>query len=113
MSRDGTIGPLNIYGWQYMPAMDISQPVPFFMCSTPRKNFCDPNLDAAIESMQSEMDRARRLQKARRLAVILRDTAPVIFLWQFHSIYSIQPYVRDYVPTAAFRGDLTRVTVAR
>ena len=111
MSRDGTIGPLNIYGWQYMPAMDISQPIPFFTCKTPRKNFCDPNLDEAINTMLSEMDPVKRLRKAQILSGIMRDTAPVIFLWQFHSVYAIQPYVKDYVPTTARRADLTRVSI--
>ncbi len=113
MSRDGTIGPLNIYGWQYMPAMDISQPIPFFTCKTPRKNFCDPNLDEAINTMLSEMDATKRLRKAQILAGIMRDAAPVIFLWQFHSVYAIQPYVRAYVPTTARRADLTKVTIER
>jgi peptide/nickel transport system substrate-binding protein len=113
MSQVGTIGPLNIYGWQYMPAMNISQPIPFFMCKTPRKNFCDPILDDAVNSMLAEMNPAKRLRKAQILEGIMRDTAPVIFLWQFHSIYAIQPYVRGYVPTPARRVDLTKVTVEK
>jgi peptide/nickel transport system substrate-binding protein len=113
MSTDGTIGPLNIFGWQYMPAMNISQPIPFFTCATPRKNFCDSVLDDAITAMLSEVDVERRLQRARTLAIILRDTAPVIFLWQFHSIYAIKPYVKGYTVSAARRVDLVNVSVER
>jgi peptide/nickel transport system substrate-binding protein len=113
MSVAGTIGPLNIYGWQYMPAMDISQPIPFFMCKTPRKNFCDSTLDEAVNSMLNEMDAVRRARRAQILSGIMRDTAPIIFLWQFHSVYGIQPYVKGYVPSSARRVDLTNVTVER
>jgi peptide/nickel transport system substrate-binding protein len=113
MSREGTIGPMNIYGWQYMPAMDIDQPIPYFMCDQPRKNFCDPKLDQLITDMDSTIDETQRLAKAQELAVYLADVAPVLFLWQFHSIYGIQPYVTGFTPTSALAADLTQVTVQK
>jgi peptide/nickel transport system substrate-binding protein len=113
MSQDGTIGPLNIYGWQYMPAMDISQPIPFFTCPTPRKNFCDPELDQAVNTMSQTVDPGQRQQAANKLAEVVRETAPVIFLWQFHSLYGIQPHVKGYTPATARKADLTKVTVEK
>ncbi len=113
MSQKGTIGPINIYGWQYMPAMDVSQPIPFFLCNTPRKNFCDPEVDAAVDDMFRTVDETERGRKAGRMAEILRESAPVIFLWQFHSLYGIQPQVKGYVPGPARKADLTQVTVER
>lgn len=113
MSREGTAGPLQIYGWQTMPAMDINQPVPFFKCETPRKNFCDARLDELIEEMQSTLDAQEREEVAREMAAYLAETAPVVFLWQFHTIYGIQPYVDGFAPTAARVADLTLVTVNR
>lgn len=111
MAREGTIGPMSIYGWQSMPAMDINQPIPFFKCETPRQNFCDEELDRLIEDMEQTLDADEREAKARDMAVYLADTAPVIFLWQFHNIYGIQPYVEGYVPTPASAVDLTQVTL--
>jgi ABC-type transport system substrate-binding protein len=113
MSQKGTIGPINIYGWQYMPAMDISQPIPFFLCSTPRKNFCDPTLDSSVEDMLRTVDERERTRKSEHMAEVLRDTAPVIFLWQFHSLYGIQPHVKGYAPGPARKADLTSVSTER
>lgn len=111
MARDGTIGPMSIYGWQAMPAMDINQPIPFFKCDTPRQNFCDEELDRMIDEMEQTLDADEREAKAQEMAVYLAETAPVIFLWQFHTIYGIQPYVEGFVPTAARSVDLTNVTL--
>lgn len=111
MAREGTIGPMSIYGWQSMPAMDINQPIPFFKCETPRQNFCDEELDRMIEDMEQTLDAEEREAKAREMAVYIAETAPVIFLWQFHTIYGIQPYVEGYVPTPAAAVDLTQITV--
>jgi peptide/nickel transport system substrate-binding protein len=113
MSQKGTIGPINIYGWQYMPAMDISQPIPFFMCSTPRKNFCDQTLDSSVEDMLRTVDQGERARRSEHLAEVLRETAPVIFLWQFHSLYGIQSHVKGYEPGPARKADLTKVSTER
>lgn len=111
MAREGTIGPMSIYGWQSMPAMDINQPIPFFKCETPRQNFCDEQLDTLIEEMEQTLDVEEREQKAQEMAVYLAETAPVLFLWQFHTVYGIQPYVDGFTPTPAWATDLTQVTV--
>lgn len=113
MTANGTAAPLHIYGWQYMPAMDISQPIPFLLCNTPRKNHCDPELDKAVAEMGIAMDPAVREKKAWTVAEILRENPPVIFLWPYQNIYGIQPYVNGYVPTAARRADLTKVTLSK
>lgn len=111
MSREGTIGPMNIYGWQTMPAMDINQPIPFFKCDVPRENFCDPELDRLIEEMEAALDADEREERAHEMAVYLAETAPVLFLWQFHTIYGVQPYVDGFEPTPARAADLTQVTL--
>lgn len=111
MAREGTIGPMSIYGWQSMPAMDINQPIPFFQCETPRKNFCDEELDRLIDEMEQALDPVEREAKAQEMAAYLAETAPVIFLWQFHTIYGIQPYVEGFVPSPAAAVDLTQVSL--
>lgn len=111
MAREGTIGPMSIYGWQSMPAMDINQPIPFFQCETPRQNFCDEELDRLIDEMESELDTAEREAKAKEMAVYLAETAPVIFLWQFHTIYGVQPHVEGFTPSPAAAINLTQVTL--
>jgi len=111
MARDGTIGPMSIYGWQSMPAMDINQPIPFFQCETPRENFCDEELDRLIDEMEQELDPVAREANAQEMAAYLAETAPVIFLWQFHTIYGIQPYVEGFVPSPAAAINLTQVSL--
>lgn len=111
MAREGTIGPMSIYGWQSMPAMDINQPIPFFQCETPRQNFCDEELDRLIDDMEATLDPVEREAKAREMAVYLAETAPVIFLWQFHTIYGVQPYVEGFVPSPSASIDLTQVSL--
>ena len=63
--------------------------------------------------MTTTFDPVQRQQKAEALDTIMRDTAPVIFLWQFHSLYGIQPYVKGFTPNTARKVDLTKVTVEK
>lgn len=111
-SADGTLGPdMYIYGWQYMPALDISEPSPFFRSSERRNLLKDPEYDTLYTRMASALDTAAREKAACELSRWFRENTPVLFLWQFSSINAIRPSVQGYVPRSDRTVDLLKVSI--
>jgi peptide/nickel transport system substrate-binding protein len=113
-SADGTLGPdMYIYGWQYMPALDISEPTPFFRSTETRNLLKSSEYDKLYGTMVSSLDSTAREKAACDLATWFRDYAPVLFLWQFSSINGVQPYVDGYVPKSDRTVDLLKVSIKK
>ncbi len=113
-SADGTLGPdAYIYGWQYMPGMDISEPSPFFLSSERRNLLKDLEYDKLYGAMSSAVDSAARQKAACDLSSWFRENTPVLFLWQFSSINVVQPYVQGYVPRSDRTVDLMKVVIQK
>lgn len=111
-SADGTLGPdMYIYGWQYMPALDISEPTPYFRSVERRNLLKDPEYDRLYVAMTSALDTAAREKAACDLSRWFRENTPVLFLWQFSSINAIQPNVQGYVPKSDRTADLMKVSI--
>lgn len=113
-SADGTLGPdMYIFGWQYLPALDISEPTPFFR-STERRNLLkDPEYDALYAKMASSLDTTARQTAACELSGWFRENTPVLFLWQFSSINAIHPHVQGFEPRSDRTVDLMKVSIKR
>lgn len=113
-SADGTLGPDGyIFGWQYLPGMDISEPTPFFLTTERRNLLKDTEYDKLYEAMSKAVDPAVRQKAACDLSTWFRDNTPVLFLWQFSSINVVQPYVQGYVPRSDRTVDLMKVSIQK
>ncbi|MBI4607385.1 MAG: hypothetical protein HY726_00065 [Candidatus Rokubacteria bacterium] len=109
----GTIGPLWIWAWQYLPAMDADLPLNFFQTRAIGRHFANPEYDALVARERAAMNPEERQKVLQEMAAFLRDDPPCIFLVQTAGIYAVQPRVQGFAWKPTYLMDLTRVRVAR
>jgi len=102
-----------IWAWQYFPAMDADLPLNFFGCAAVGNFFCSPDFDVLFAQGRASTDPAKRAEILRRVARIVREEAPAIFLVQTPGIYAVQPRVKHFVWGADYLMSLSRVEVAK
>ncbi|MDR7523427.1 MAG: ABC transporter substrate-binding protein [Armatimonadota bacterium] len=106
-----TLGPLWIWAWQYFPAMDADLPLNFFTCAGVGNFFCSRDFDELFAQSRREMDASRRRALLQRVALLVREEAPVIFLVQTPGIYAAQSRVKGFAWRPDYLMDLHRVEV--
>ncbi|MDX2224278.1 MAG: ABC transporter substrate-binding protein [Rhodospirillaceae bacterium] len=98
----GSWGGINAFSTTLSSARygDARQPLEFLSCKAAVPVFCAPELTAALEASNVELDVERRralLQGALRLA---HDLAPALLLTEYASITALAPGVKNYVARA-------------
>lgn len=109
----GTIGPLWIWAWQYLPAMDADLPLQFFQTRSIARQMASPEYDAIVARERAAMNPEDRRKALLDMAAFLHDDPPAIFLVQPAGIYAVQPRVRGFAWKPSYLMDLTKVRVGR
>ncbi len=100
-----------IWAWQYFPAMDADLPLNFFGCRSVGNFFCSEAFDQLFPQSRATLDPTRRAQILQRVARIVREEAPAIFLVQTPGIYAVQRRVRGFEWGADYLMSLRRTEV--
>ena len=108
-----TIGPMWIWAWQYLPAMDADLPLSLFQSRSILKEYANPDYDALVARSRAALRPEDRRKVLQEMAAFLRDDPPSIFLVQTAGIYAVQPWVQNFVWRSNYLIDLTRVRVTK
>ncbi len=108
-----TIGPMWIWAWQYLPAMDADLPLSLFQSRSILKEYANPDYDALVARSRAALRPEERRKVLQEMAAFLRDDPPSIFLVQTAGIYAVQPWVQNFVWRPNYLIDLTRVRVTK
>jgi peptide/nickel transport system substrate-binding protein len=108
-----TIGPMWIWAWQYLPAMDADLPLSLFHSRSILKEYANPDYDALVARSRAALRPEERRKVLQEMAAFLRDDPPSIFLVQTAGIYAVEPWVQNFVWRPNYLIDLTRVRVTK
>jgi peptide/nickel transport system substrate-binding protein len=81
----------DMYAWNW-GALDPDPDSPLsgtLHCEGISSYYCNPELDALIESGRREMDRTKRAEIYRQVQALLLEEAPFIFLFQIPDVYGV------------------------
>lgn len=106
-----TIGPMFIWAWQYLPAMDADLPLNFFRSDSVAKLMAQPRFDELIDRERRAFDTEARRRILQEANAYLRDDPPCIFLAQTPGVYAVKPTVDGFSWQPTYLFDLTKVTV--
>lgn len=104
--------PLVYVGWQYFPAMDSDFVLRHYTSSSPFKLWSNPRFDELYRQQRAELDRNKRRAILRQAHAVLREDAPMVFLFQAPHIYAMNSRVR-FQPTPDERIHYETVTISR
>jgi peptide/nickel transport system substrate-binding protein len=105
----GTFAPLFKFGWNIAPSMSVDQAFSFQVSSSPFKILADPKFDDLYVQQSSELDVAKRKAALQQMAVIFRDDAPAIFLWEIPLTIGIAAGVSGFAARADGTIDLLKI----
>ena len=60
--------------------------------------------DSIVTLSRHELDEAKRDQLYRQADSIAFEQAPMVFLYFYNELYSVQPWVKGFVPPVIFNG---------
>jgi ABC-type transport system substrate-binding protein len=66
--------------------------------------FSHPVFDSIVTASRHELDEGKRNQLYRQADSIAFDQAPMVFLYFYNELYSVQPWVKHFVPPVIFNG---------
>jgi peptide/nickel transport system substrate-binding protein len=108
-----TIGPIWIWAWQYLPAMDADLPLSLFHTRSILKQYANPDYDGMVARARAAINPEERGKILQEMAAFLRDDPPAIFLVQTPGIYAVQPWVQGFAWRPNYLMDLARVRVTK
>jgi peptide/nickel transport system substrate-binding protein len=95
-----TSAPMFYVGWNYYPVMDANFAIVNFLSKSPFKIFSNPKLDSLYEQETNTFNRAKRQKLLRQFMAVMRDQAPMIFLFQSPELYGVGKRVVGFRPSA-------------
>lgn len=93
-------GQLSPTGLAIAPAMDVEYALLWFDSTNPTKHHANTVFDELHLASQTELDPSVRLRKLRRLAQILHEDPPFLWLVGEASLYAVRPGLTGFVPRA-------------
>jgi peptide/nickel transport system substrate-binding protein/oligopeptide transport system substrate-binding protein len=66
--------------------------------------FANPAFDSIVTASRHELDEAKRNALYRQADSIAFEQAPMVFLYFYNELYSVQPWVKGFVPPVIFNG---------
>ncbi|MEP6493184.1 MAG: ABC transporter substrate-binding protein [bacterium] len=66
--------------------------------------FSDPVFDSVVTASRHELNETRRTQLYRQADSIAFLSAPMVFLYFYNELYSVQPWIKGFVPPVIFNG---------
>ena len=107
------IGPMWIWAWQYLPAMDADLPLNFFQSGSVAKFYANPEFDAVIARSRQALDPAERSRLLQQASQIAYDDASTLFLFQTPGIYATKKSVQGLTWRPDYLIDFKDVTITR
>lgn len=107
------IAPLSYVGWNYFPAMDSDFVLRHYASDSPYKLFANQKYDELYNRSRAEPDRNKRREILRELHAILREEAPMVFLFQSPNIFALRARIQGFTPTPDDRIHFDSVRIAR
>ncbi|HLE04690.1 MAG TPA: ABC transporter substrate-binding protein [Anaerolineales bacterium] len=104
----GVLGPVSAAPWQTAPQLDLEVPVTNFLSTGPRKMASIPAIDEWFAQQRGTMNPVQRLYYLHKLAEVIYEEAPVVFLFENIGAYALSPKVGG----ARFRPDYSFDPVA-
>jgi peptide/nickel transport system substrate-binding protein/oligopeptide transport system substrate-binding protein len=66
--------------------------------------FANQTFDSIVTASRRELDEAKRNQLYRQADSIAFVEAPMVFLYFYNELYSVQPWIKQFVPPVIFNG---------
>jgi peptide/nickel transport system substrate-binding protein/oligopeptide transport system substrate-binding protein len=66
--------------------------------------FAHPQFDSVVTASRRELDENKRNQLYRQADSIAFEQAPMVFLYFYNELYSVQPWIKHFVPPVIFNG---------
>ena len=66
--------------------------------------FANPVFDSIVTASRRELDEVKRNQLYRQADSIAFAEAPMVFLYFYNELYSVQPWIKHFVPPVIFNG---------
>ena len=105
------IGPMWIWAWQYLPAMDADLPLNFFQTNSVAKFYANGELDALMAKSRQALEPAERSKLLQQASQIAYDDASTLFLFQTPGIYAMKKNVQNLVWKPDYLIDFKDVSV--
>ncbi len=94
MVSQGKGGPMYEWSWGYYSVFDADGILwDMLHSSSPFSYYSNPELDRLLLEARSTLDEERRKQLYSRAQQIIREEAPVIFMWGFHQLWAVSTAV--------------------
>lgn len=105
----GKFAPLFKFGWNIAPSMSVDQAFSFQTTSSSIKILADPKFDELYVQQSSELDVAKRKALLQQMAVIFRDDAPCLFLWEIPLSFGVASGLSGFAAHADGTLDLLKI----
>lgn len=90
-------GQMHIFNFGSGPSMDMMRPInAYYNCEAQQKWTCIQAAEPIIKAANSEFDPAKRSAHLRQLAQIYHDEAPVLYLYDQHTLDATSGKVKNY-----------------
>jgi peptide/nickel transport system substrate-binding protein len=109
---NATSAPMFYVGWNYYPVMDANFAIQHFLTKSQFKLFANPRLDQLYDEESNEFDRAKREGILQQFMAVMREEAPMLFLFQSPLLYGINPRVQGFQSTANDRPQVKGLSLA-
>ncbi len=94
MVSQGKGGPMYEWSWGYYSVFDADGILwDMLHSSSPFSYYSNPELDRLLLEARSTLDEEKRKQLYSRAQQIIREEAPVIFMWGFHQLWAVSTAV--------------------
>jgi peptide/nickel transport system substrate-binding protein len=98
--RAGKLGPMHEYTWGYYSVFDADGILwDMLHSSSPFSYYENPELDRLLLEARSTLDEETRKRLYSRAQQIIRDEAPVIFMWGLHQLWAVSTAI-NWLPDA-------------
>lgn len=109
--RNVNSAPMTYVGWNYYPVMDADFAIRHFITSSPYKLHSNPKMDELYLASKAEADRSKREKILQEFNALMREEAPMLFLFQSPLIYGVNPRVKGFKPTPDDRIHFVGISV--
>jgi peptide/nickel transport system substrate-binding protein len=106
---DGTLDPMFVISWQYMPTMDAEAPYAIHTSDSSWKIMADEQFDQLYREQAKSSDPKAREAILQQMTARVHDLAPAIFLYQTTAIFGVSPKIGGLVGRPDYTLDLSKL----
>jgi peptide/nickel transport system substrate-binding protein len=106
---DGTLDPMFMISWQYLPTMDAEAPYSIHVSNSSWKIMADPKFDELYTEQAKTSDPKARQAILQQMTERTHEVAPALFLYQTTAIYGVSPKISGLAGKPDYTLDLSKV----